>query len=99
MQQQQQQQQQMPQVQPGGAAPGGMVGVIHAKLSSVVTAKQLQRFYPPQALQALASRLDGRINFRDLAARCANLLLQDHSFAAAQRAMLKHIAFAPGVTG
>jgi Tfp pilus assembly protein PilN len=71
-----QQQQQMPQMQPGGSAPGGMVGAIHAKLSSVVAANQLQRFYPPQALQALASRLDGRVNFRDLAARCAVLLLQ-----------------------
>jgi hypothetical protein len=47
-----------------------MVGAILAKLSSVVAANQLQRFYPPQALQALASRLDGRVNFRDLAARC-----------------------------
>jgi hypothetical protein len=57
--------------QPGVAAPGGMVGTIHAKLSSAVAVNQLQRFYPPQALQALASRLDGRVNFRDLAARCA----------------------------
>jgi hypothetical protein len=47
-----------------------MFGPIHAKLSSVVAANQLQRFYPPQALQALASRLDARVNFRDLAARC-----------------------------
>uniref|UniRef100_A0A383VTZ6 VWFA domain-containing protein n=2 Tax=Tetradesmus obliquus TaxID=3088 RepID=A0A383VTZ6_TETOB len=52
-----------------GGAPGGMAGAIHAKLSSVVAANQLQRFYPPQALQALAGRLDARVNFRDLAAR------------------------------
>jgi hypothetical protein len=70
MQQQQQQPQGVQQMQPGGGAPGGMVGAIHAKLASVVAANQLQRFYPPQALQALASRLDGRVNFRDLAARC-----------------------------
>jgi hypothetical protein len=29
----------------------------------------LQRFYSPQALQAVATRLDSRVNFRDLAAR------------------------------
>jgi hypothetical protein len=67
--QQQQPQAGMPKPAMGGA-PGGMLNAIHAKLSSVVAANQLQRFYQPQALQALASRLDARVNFRDLAARC-----------------------------
>ncbi|KAF6254656.1 hypothetical protein COO60DRAFT_296043 [Scenedesmus sp. NREL 46B-D3] len=66
-------QQQQPQGMPGGAAgggaAGGMAGQIHAKLSQIVAANQLQRFYPPQALQAVAARLDARVNFRDLAAR------------------------------
>jgi hypothetical protein len=51
-----------------------MAGAIHAKLSQIVAANQLQRFYPPQSLQAVAARLDARVNFRDLAARCGALL-------------------------
>jgi hypothetical protein len=51
----------------GGAS--GMLGSIQAKLSQIVSVNQLQRFYPPQALQALASRLDSRVNFRELASR------------------------------
>jgi hypothetical protein len=46
-----------------------MLGSIQAKLSQIVAVNQLQRFYPPQAVSALASRLDGRVNFRELAAR------------------------------
>lgn len=46
-----------------------MLGSIQAKLSQIVAANQLQRFYPPQTVSALASRLDSRVNFRDLAAR------------------------------
>ncbi|WIA39813.1 hypothetical protein OEZ86_005866 [Tetradesmus obliquus] len=75
MMQQQQQQQGMMMGAPGapaggaGGAPGGMAGAIHAKLAQIVAANQLQRFYPPQALQAVAARLDARVNFRDLAAR------------------------------
>jgi hypothetical protein len=46
-----------------------MLGSIQAKLSQIVSVNQLQRFYPPQALQALASRLDSRVNFRELASR------------------------------
>ena len=74
----QQQQQQMPYGAPPMAGPGGaqigggasgMLGSINAKLSQIVSANQLQRFYPPQALQALASRLDSRVNFRELASR------------------------------
>lgn len=61
-------QQQQPQAVAGGA-PGGMAGAILAKLNAIAAANQLQRFYSPQALQALASRLDSRVNFRDLAAR------------------------------
>lgn len=79
MMQQQQQQGMMMGAPPGGmpgapaggagGAPGGMTGAIHAKLAQIVAANQLQRFYPPQALQAVAARLDARVNFRDLAAR------------------------------
>jgi hypothetical protein len=46
-----------------------MLGSIQAKLNQIVASNQLQRFYPPQALSGLASRLDSRVNFRDLAAR------------------------------
>jgi hypothetical protein len=52
-----------------------MGSAIHAKLSSIVDANQLHRFYPPLALHALASRLNACVNFRDLAARCVILLL------------------------
>ena len=48
---------------------GGMVGSIQAKLQSIVAANQLQRFYTPQSVAALSSRLDSRVNFRELAAR------------------------------
>lgn len=63
----QQQQQQAPMM--GGGAPGGMVNSILTKLNQIVSVNQLQRFYNPQSLQALATRLDSRVNFRDLAAR------------------------------
>ena len=49
--------------------PGGMVSSILAKLNNIVAVNQLQRFYSPQGLQALAAKLDSRVNFRDLAAR------------------------------
>eukprot|EP00775_Hariotina_reticulata_P010678 gene10678-10837_t len=63
---------QLPRQMPGpypGVLPGGMAGVIFNKLQAIAAANQLQRFYSPQALQALASRLDSRVNFRDIAAR------------------------------
>jgi uncharacterized protein YegL len=50
-------------------APGGMANAILTKLNQIVTTNQLQRFYSPQAVQALASKLDSRVNFRELAAR------------------------------
>lgn len=46
-----------------------MLGAIQAKLTQIASVNQLQRFYPPQALSGLASRLDSRVNFRELAAR------------------------------
>lgn len=46
-----------------------MANAILTKMNQIVTANQLQRFYPPQALQALAARVDSRVNFRDLATR------------------------------
>jgi hypothetical protein len=52
-----------------GGGPGGMLGAIQAKLTQIASVNQLQRFYPPQALSGLASRLDSRVNFRELAAR------------------------------
>jgi len=59
----------IPGASAAGGAPGGLATAIHNKLSSIVAANQLQRFYPAQALGALSSRLDSRVNFRDLAAR------------------------------
>eukprot|EP00879_Flechtneria_rotunda_P000381 GHRR01000473.1.p2 GENE.GHRR01000473.1~~GHRR01000473.1.p2 ORF type:complete len:470 (+),score=208.18 GHRR01000473.1:347-1756(+) len=50
-------------------APGGMAGSILTKLQTIVNVNQLHRFYSPPALQALAQKLDSRVNFRDLAAR------------------------------
>jgi hypothetical protein len=46
-----------------------MAGALLTKLTNIVNVNSLQRFYPPQALQALAARLDSRVNFTDLAAR------------------------------
>ena len=46
-----------------------MVGAIQTKLQAIIAANQLQRFYPPQNIAALAARVDQRVNFADLAAR------------------------------
>ena len=54
-----------------GAAPqAGMGSVIAAKLAKIVAANQLQAFYPPDKLQAVAARVSGAVDFHALAARC-----------------------------
>jgi hypothetical protein len=47
----------------------GQGGGILFKLQNIVKVNQLETFYPPQALQALAEKIDLTVNFDTLAAR------------------------------
>lgn len=47
----------------------GEAGAIQAKLQQIVQMNQLQRFYPPQAIQALAQRISQTVDFNQLAAK------------------------------
>lgn len=47
----------------------GQGGGILFKLQNIVKVNQLEAFYPPQALQALAEKIDLTVNFDTLAAR------------------------------
>ncbi len=48
---------------------GANAGGIAAKLQSIVDVNQLQRFYPPGKVQALAAQVAQTVNFDELAAR------------------------------
>ncbi|GAQ84526.1 hypothetical protein KFL_001930040 [Klebsormidium nitens] len=47
----------------------GAAGAVEAKLQHVVRENQLDRFYPPQAVQALAQRITQTVNFDQLASK------------------------------
>jgi hypothetical protein len=53
---------------PGGGS-SGMRGAIQAKLEQIINANQLSAFYPPGSAGSLASKLDARVNFRELGSR------------------------------
>jgi hypothetical protein len=60
-----------PAAAPGmmASGPGGMAAAIQAKLEQCIATNQLSAFYPLGSAASLASKLDARVNFRELGSR------------------------------